>query len=331
MPDYRLTVVIPTHARPEMLPRAVASALNQTLPCRVLVSDDGDCDRTAAILEGAFGEAIRSGQLIHHRSGATDAWSNWRAGAEAADTEFVTWLQDDDRITRRYSERIAYCFDRAPGSDVWMSRLNCADADGRFGLWFSANGPWVPMATLSGDLTPSHFSDGKALAASMYLTSWSLSPALAYRNGETFRAALAAMPPKCDIYVERVIPAEMAQRGGFIADPATVGYWVQHETNLSRDQHADQPRQTVAFHRHMDGLLDRLDNWAEPFTAWCRIIPPTTLIGWLGQLDAAEKEGGATRHGEAVRWAVMASLEGRIAPVEMPRRSWWRRLISRAG
>lgn len=337
MTDPGLTIVIPTYNRPAILPRALRSALDQSAPCRVVVSDDGDCDRTAAILRDAFGADLRSGRVAHLRTGATDAWGNWKAGAEAAETEFVAWLQDDDVVCRDYAARILHAFGGAAKlgrrPHVWMACLYCADATATMGLRYAGNGPLVPMEALHGVCEPGHWSGGKALAASMYLTSWSLSPALAYRNGPGFRAALAAMPPACDIHVERIIPAEMAQHDGFIADPAVVGYWAQHDGHLSHQQHPDQPRQTALLVRHLDGLLDRLDGWEAQFAAWCGVVQPALVLAWLGQLDQTEEEGGKSRHGDALRRVLLGSLDGRIRTVPAParpRRPWWRRLMGRA-
>lgn len=39
-PDYRLTIAIPTHDRPGMLPDALDRALNQTTPARIVISDN---------------------------------------------------------------------------------------------------------------------------------------------------------------------------------------------------------------------------------------------------------------------------------------------------
>jgi Glycosyl transferase family 2 len=331
MTPYRLSIVIPTFNRPEMFPRALDSAICQKNEdgspffVKIILADDSDdCSKTRAILEERYAYPLASGQITHLETGATEAWENWRAGAEAADTDFVTFLQDDDLVGRHYAERILYAFDRAERlgahPHVWMGCLDCADASGKFGFRYSACGPWVPMETLHGICEPGHWKVGLPIAVSSYFTSWSLSPALAYRNGPRFKAALRAMPGDCDIFVERIIPAEMAAAGGFIADPATIGFWVQHGDNLSRKQHSDQPRQTRLLVQHLDGLLDRLGDWQAPFAAWCGIIPPALLVGWLGQMDVTEREGGKSRHGKVIRRIMLESLMPRCRRVPGPKK-----------
>lgn len=322
----RLTVVIPTHDRPEMLARALRAALLQSVPVRVIVADDGDDRRTSAILRDHF--ADRLGHIRHLINGPISAWTNWRRGMEAADTEYVAWLQDDDVICRRYAERILHAFDGAARKGqyphVWMGRLTCADDSGRFGMWYCGNGPWIFAQDLHGQEEPAHWSEGACIAASSYFTSWSLSPALAYRNGPRLRAALAAMPANCDIFVERIIPAELACEGGFLADAVTIGHWVQHDDNFSRKLWADQPRQTRLLVRHLDNLLDRLPGWEAQFGAWCKIIPPMQLVGWLKQLDTTEREGGRSRHGRTLRRLMWESMTGRVRLERKP--PWWRRV-----
>src|SRR5512146_1653663 len=115
----RLTVGIPTYNRPDMLPRAIGSALAQTIPVKVLVSDDGDTyDRTAGIVAGLRDEAERGGHILEcYQSGATDLWPNWDGVARRCDTEFFLWLQDDDVILEHVAARVVSAFDRFPEAD----------------------------------------------------------------------------------------------------------------------------------------------------------------------------------------------------------------------
>lgn len=342
MARARLDIVIPTHDRPEMLPRALASALGQRLddgtpaPVRVILADDGDTDRTEALLRDQFADALARGTIVHLRTGESEPWANWRAGAEASDAEFTAFLQDDDYVSPFYAGRILGAFDSCAaaghGHAVWFGRLSCATHHkglGGWGLWYAGNGPMVPMPDVYGADMPAGFQHGLAVAPSMYLTGWSLSPALAYRNGDSFRASLRAMPDRCDIYIERMMPAAMAAAGGFIADPAIIGHWVQHDSHLSRAMHADQPRQTRAFLAYMDNLLDRLDRdaWQAQFAAWCQVIPPASLVQMINGYEQTEREGGRSRHSGDVLALAIASLRGRVRAGEIP---WRRRLAAAA-
>jgi hypothetical protein len=171
---------------------------------------------------------------------------------------------------------------------------------------------------MHGACEPGHWRDGTPIAASGYFTSWALSPAIAYRNGPRLAATLAAMPGDADIFIERLMPAEMATEGGFIADGAIVGRWVMHDDQLSRKQHPDQPRQTALLVKHLDGLLDRMPRWRKPFAAWCGVMPPAFILNWLGQLDTTEREGGRSRHAREIRRIMVESLERRVRSVPGP-------------
>ncbi|MGE3910544.1 MAG: glycosyltransferase family A protein [Chloroflexota bacterium] len=86
-----LTVVIPTHNRARLLAEAIESVLGSALalPARnVIVVDDGSTDDTAAVAR-RFG--VRYAQVAcGGPSGARNA------GLDFVDTEFVTFLDDDD-------------------------------------------------------------------------------------------------------------------------------------------------------------------------------------------------------------------------------------------
>ena len=326
----RLTIAIPEHNRPDLLREAVASALRQTVPARIVISDDGDDpDRTRAMLREHFSEAVASDQIRHFTVPPKGAWQNWKSAMQAADTPFAAFLQNDDVISRKYVERVLYAFDEAEALGarpmVWMARMDCADPSARYGFWYAGNGPYCPMRSLYGEDEPMHLKEGACVAASCYFTSWSLSPAIAYRTGPKLTAALEAMPDRCDIFVERIIPAEMALHGGFIADPAILGYWRQQGTfgaHLSHNQWADQPRQTKLLVKHLDNLLDVTPGWQEQFAAWCGIVPPSLIVPWLSQLDTTEKEGGKSRHGGTLRSLMLRSLHGRVRGIPMPWGAW---------
>lgn len=309
-----------------MLLRALDSALRQTVPCKVIVADDGDTDRTAAILRDQYPHSTAAGLVRHLHTGASYAWDNWRAGMEAAETEFAAWHQDDDIVRPTYAARIIDAFGRYPDANVWLARLNCAP-DGKLAMWYCGNGPWVPMDMVNGE--PACFAEGSILASSSYLTSWSLSPAIAYRRGPWLDAALARMPADCDMFVERLVPAMVAAGGPFIADPLVAGYWIQHADQLSHKQYPDQPRQTRLLVEFLDAYLPGLAGWRGSFLAWLQLVPAGQVMQWLGILDQTEREGGKSRHGDELRRLMVESLKDRVQVVQGPRRLW-RRLLDRA-
>lgn len=86
------TIAIATYQHAEYLPAAIESALAQTVPCEVIVVDDGSTDDTAAILDG-YADRVRVIRLPH---GGPSAARN--AGIDAARGEFLMLLDADDII-----------------------------------------------------------------------------------------------------------------------------------------------------------------------------------------------------------------------------------------
>jgi hypothetical protein len=86
-----VSVIIPTHDRPRLLPQAVASARAAGTDVEVVVVDDASTDETAAVCRRL--EGIRYVRLERNLrvAGARNA------GLRASDREYVSFLDDDDR------------------------------------------------------------------------------------------------------------------------------------------------------------------------------------------------------------------------------------------
>jgi glycosyltransferase involved in cell wall biosynthesis len=92
----RISVVIPTHERPEECKRAVGSALNQDWPpLEVLVCDDGSADRTQHELEAWAADEPRLRYLRLPRNFGNPAAAR-NLGTQSARGEWVAFLDDDD-------------------------------------------------------------------------------------------------------------------------------------------------------------------------------------------------------------------------------------------
>lgn len=87
-----ISVVVPTHDRPESIGRAIDSILNQTEQAdEIIVVDDSSCLKTKSIVEAYDLENIR--YVENPSSGAS---SSRNLGAELAKSNFVAFLDDDD-------------------------------------------------------------------------------------------------------------------------------------------------------------------------------------------------------------------------------------------
>ncbi len=86
------SIIIPTYNHAARLTDAIESALAQTVPCEVIVIDDGSTDGTAMVLD-RFKERVRAVTLPH---GGPSVARN--TGLELARGEFVMFLDADDVI-----------------------------------------------------------------------------------------------------------------------------------------------------------------------------------------------------------------------------------------
>ena len=256
MSHPRLTIGIPTRHRPEMLRRAIDSALLQTVPVQVVVHHDGDCNRTKAMCEGF---SVRPNfEYVRHSGGSL--WENWKATARLAETEFFMWLQDDDVISPQLAERIVDAFDRYPGAQVYCSRL-IYSYDGRLGTsWYGAWGPKLPLDFLR--MRPSEFPGG-LLTAIAYFDGWAMCPAKSFRVGPPFHLMLDVLPDGCDMYTERLDIAFMGLHGTAIADPNVAGLSILHGGNESELTRADAWKQAVIAYKFMDMLAESAPEWKD--------------------------------------------------------------------
>ena len=94
------TIVIPTFNRVELLPMAIASALEQSVPCEVIVVDHGSSDRTAEAMVG-YSESV----TYVRRDFDSGPQFSWLDGVTLANHEPVKILHDDDWLDPNYMER----------------------------------------------------------------------------------------------------------------------------------------------------------------------------------------------------------------------------------
>lgn len=296
MSEPKLTIGIPTLDRPEMLSRAIGSALAQTLPVHILVADQGHTEGTAAVMN----RYAQHPHVEHILTEATCIRQNWEAAARACDTPYFAWLQDDDLLSPIYASRVVRALDAFPQALHWQAYCHIS-TDWIHYIKGVHNGPQVAVRM---DLQPEMWG-GQMLLASMYCVGWALSPGVAFRCGEAFNAALEAMPSDCDLLLERLILAELGLRGPFVVDGVVAGYWNHHGKNESYKQNTDgtMPSQVKTMIDHLDGLLDRAENWREMFFQWLRGYSPQNVLGFLANFEA-----GSSRYADEIKAIMRQSL-----------------------
>lgn len=256
MKKPRLTIGIPTRNRPEMLRRAIDSAMVQSAPVQIVVNDSGNCNRTRLMCKGF---QVRENFEYIQRDGGS-LWENWKHVARQADTEFFMWLQDDDLISPFLADRVIKAFDQYPNANVYCSRLTYS-YDGRLGSsWYGAWGPKLPLDFLR--MRPTEFPGG-LLASVAYFDCWAMAPAKAFRVGSPFRLMLDVLPDGCDMFTERLDIAFMGLHGTAIADPNVAGLSVLHGQNESEITGKEAWKQSVIAYKFIDMLVESIPSWKD--------------------------------------------------------------------
>ncbi|MEM7321500.1 MAG: glycosyltransferase family 2 protein [Actinomycetota bacterium] len=122
------SIVVTNYNYERFLADAVTSAVEQTIPCQVVVVDDGSTDGSAAVLDRlaqSFPELV----IIRNRNGGQAAAMN--AGWSVATGPIVLFLDADDRLVPTAVARIADRFDGDADVTRCLFRLQWIDADGR--------------------------------------------------------------------------------------------------------------------------------------------------------------------------------------------------------
>lgn len=116
------TIVIPTFNRAHLVPRAIDSALQQTLPCEVVLVDHGSTDETP-LLAASYGDRIVYIRREEDRGPA----ACWLDGAEQATGEYLHFTYDDDWIQPDFMERCISQFDKDVGLVYTRATLRAPD------------------------------------------------------------------------------------------------------------------------------------------------------------------------------------------------------------
>lgn len=308
MPDPLLTIGIPHLNRTEHLRTAIGSCLQQTIPVKIIIADQGATDDTAKLMA-----RYEDHPQIEHfdTSGSAHClWDNWRAAAEACETPYFAWLQDDDRISQIFALRVTKAFGLCPDALHWQARCYVS-IDNERAAWWGPNGPQVGLKMMDGGAEQW---PGQLLLGSMYLLSWALSPGVAFRCGDVFSETLRELPSGCDLFQERLVLASMGLCGPFVADSVTAGYWHHHGKNESYAQNGKKgeiDKQLTIMIDYMDSLLDQAGSWQELFYMWLRTRSPQEVLGWMEKFPCK-----ASRHLDSMMEAMSEAVKDRVQPVD---------------
>ena len=102
----KVSIIIPTHNRPDMLAKAIESAVDQSLSdLEVIVVDDGSS--VPVDYEGED-ERVR----VHRHSIAQGVSAARNAGLSLANGEYIAFLDDDDTLLPDYAGKMLELFEQ---------------------------------------------------------------------------------------------------------------------------------------------------------------------------------------------------------------------------
>lgn len=124
----QITIAVTVYNRRQFIKQAIASALNQTMPVRVIVVEDCGPDPTLeAYVTAEFGSRIEYIKNPRRRG----LFGNWNACTEVCATEWLSILHDDDYLAPGFVESMTELARHAPGQALYFGRTVVVDEQGQ--------------------------------------------------------------------------------------------------------------------------------------------------------------------------------------------------------
>jgi glycosyltransferase involved in cell wall biosynthesis len=122
-----ITIAVTVYDRRDFIEQAVLSALNQTVPVKVMVIEDcgPDTELQGFILD-RFGPRIRYYRNLQRRG----LFDNWNACVEYCGTRWLSILHDDDYLKENFVETILALFAAAPDRGLYFGNHVVVNSNG---------------------------------------------------------------------------------------------------------------------------------------------------------------------------------------------------------
>jgi glycosyltransferase involved in cell wall biosynthesis len=126
-PD-QITIAVTVFNRRQFLKQAVGSAVNQSVPVRVVVVEDCGPDPTLeSFVKSAFGSRIEYIRNPRRRG----LFGNWNACMDVCATEWLSILHDDDYLAPGFIEAMMELSSHAPGPALYFGQTVIVDEQGQ--------------------------------------------------------------------------------------------------------------------------------------------------------------------------------------------------------
>jgi GT2 family glycosyltransferase len=124
-----VAICIPTYNQAPYLARAVRSALAQTHPCEVWVSDDSSTDETPEVMARLLAEFPSIKYVRHEKNLGLPGNPRWLTQQPL--TEFIVRLDSDDELSPGYAEKLLKALVTHPTAGYAHPAIQELDGDGR--------------------------------------------------------------------------------------------------------------------------------------------------------------------------------------------------------
>lgn len=112
MANPKVSVIIPTYNRADLLPRTITSVLNQTFKnFELIVVDDGSTDNTKHVVKDFIKQDKRVHYMYQENSGAPAGPTN--RGIRLSNGKYIAILQHDDEWLEKKLEKQVHFFDKS--------------------------------------------------------------------------------------------------------------------------------------------------------------------------------------------------------------------------
>lgn len=258
----KFTIGIPTYNRLALLQQSLACARAQLDgDCQVVVVDNGSSDGTAEWL---------AGQSVQFQRNPVNLGSPaaFRQCVEAAETEYFSWLQDDDLLHPDLLQRARTALEAYPQASVYISYAACSTTRCNLEDAFIMGPPLEMDFSASQRL---RIVPGDALIPLSYFLSVGIPPVLVYRR-EFLLNALQHWKPQHSLFAERSVLNAMLRQGPAVVDAFVGGLFFRHPGQEWRrlqalpGVEADWLNMAGETEEH----LRQLPSWKDQFT---RLLP----------------------------------------------------------
>lgn len=120
----KISVIVPTFNRAHTLERALNSVVNQTHPAsEIIVVDDGSNDATAGLIESWRAGVNFMGNFVYLKTANRGVSSARNAGANAATSDWLAFLDSDDEWLPHKLERqapLTLSYPLVHGEEIWI-------------------------------------------------------------------------------------------------------------------------------------------------------------------------------------------------------------------